>query len=106
MFESLIEFQARSKPKCIARFFGFPQNNSSFTLSNTSTFASVAIPIDRINPAIPGRVRTTGTNLNIANVRTEYIKRAIPASTPSLPYLNIKNKTTSSSPTPAAKKLF
>ena len=40
--------------------------SSSFILSNISTLASTAIPIDKITPATPARVSTIG----LANINT------------------------------------
>jgi hypothetical protein len=42
--------------------------SSSFTLSNMSIFASIAIPIESTNPAIEARVNTTPNCLSIASV--------------------------------------
>jgi len=42
-----------------------PSLNSSLVLSKIRTLASTAIPIERINPAIPDKVKVTGINSNI-----------------------------------------
>ena len=51
--------QARLKPASTASAYGFPEANSSLNLSKISTFASTAIPIERIIPATPARLITT-----------------------------------------------
>ena len=56
IFESKILVNARSKPELIAVNKLLPALNSSFVLSNIKILASTAIPILRINPAIPARV--------------------------------------------------
>ena len=68
MFESRIENQAREKPLETESEIVLPDRNSSLTLSKISTFASTAIPIDIINPAIPAAVKVTGNNLNKASI--------------------------------------
>ena len=66
MFESRIESHARENPSCIESLRDFPLFSSSFILSNIKMFASTAIPIERINPAIPAAVSVTGISLKIA----------------------------------------
>ena len=72
--ESLIESQALLNPNSKACFLDLPHLSSSFILSKIKILASTAIPIERINPAIPGKVRVTGGIKNkpvenIANVK-------------------------------------
>jgi hypothetical protein len=67
MFESLIDSHALEKPSCKASCIDLPFLISSFILSKIKTFASTAIPIERINPAIPAAVRVTGISLNTAS---------------------------------------
>ncbi len=64
--ESRIEDQARSKPAKKASCLGLPQRNSSLILSKIKMLASTAMPMERINPAIPAKVKVTGINLKIA----------------------------------------
>jgi len=68
IFESRIASHARLNPSSTAsrRFSRSP--SSSFRRSKIRTFASTAIPIERINPAIPAAVRVTGTSLNNASI--------------------------------------
>ena len=71
MFESKILVNALSKPRLIAVNNVLPALNSSFVLSKIRMFASTAIPIERIKPAIPANVKVTGINLNIENTINE-----------------------------------
>lgn len=66
--ESRIDDQALLKPVIRASCFGRPQRISSLILSKIKILASTAIPIERINPAIPASVKVTGIILKIANV--------------------------------------
>lgn len=65
---SRIDGQARLNPSSMAEPSGLPRRSSSFVLSKIRTFASTAIPIDRMKPAIPARVSVTGISLNIAKM--------------------------------------
>jgi len=67
-FESLIEVHALLNPSSIAPGRLLPTRSSSFILSKIKIFASTAIPTERINPAIPARVKVTGINLNTARI--------------------------------------
>ena len=55
-FESRIEVQALENPNSTDTFLLFPFLISSRVLSKIKIFASTAIPIERINPAIPAKV--------------------------------------------------
>lgn len=66
-FESRIEGQALKKPSFIACTYSLPPLISSFIRSKINTLASRAIPIDKINPAIPAKLKVTGINLKIAS---------------------------------------
>ena len=55
-FASFIASKALPNPRFMAISRGFPLRSSSFILSEIKIFESTAIPIDRINPAIPGKV--------------------------------------------------
>ena len=68
MFESRIENQAREKPVETASRTVLPERISSLTLSKIRMFASTAIPIEIINPAIPAAVKVTGNNLKRAKI--------------------------------------
>ncbi len=65
-FESRIEFQARLKPASTAAGSDLPMRNSSFIRSKMRMLASTAMPIDSTNPAMPARVRVTGTSRKMA----------------------------------------
>ena len=56
IFPSRIEERALLYPFFLASSTAFPYAISSLILANTRTFASTAIPIERMIPAIPGRV--------------------------------------------------
>ncbi|MBA7704669.1 hypothetical protein ES703_113486 [subsurface metagenome] len=64
---SLMAVQARLKPASIAAPSVLPVLNSSFMRSKISTLASTAIPMDKIKPPMPARVRVTGISLNMAS---------------------------------------
>ena len=67
-FESRIEGHALLNPSSIDCDKLFPDFISSFILAKIKMFASTAIPIERINPPMPAKVKVTGINLNIAKV--------------------------------------
>ena len=58
-FESIIATSARLNPLSIAFLRLLPLLNSSFILSNIIIFASTAMPIESIIPAIPGSDKLT-----------------------------------------------
>ena len=60
IWPSIIEELALWKPLSIDLIRVFPFLSSSLILSKIKTFASTAIPILKINPAIPGNVNVTG----------------------------------------------
>ena len=70
IFESKILVNARSKPAFMAVKRVLPALSSSFVLSKIKIFASTAIPILRIKPAMPASVRVTGIMLKIAKTST------------------------------------
>src|SRR3990167_2674485 len=73
-FEAQIDDQARLNPKSRALTFDLPQRSSSFILSNIKILASTAIPIDKINPAIPAKVKVTGGKINRPVLKKAKIK--------------------------------
>ena len=81
-FESRIELHALLNPSSKDVCKSFPNFNSSFILSKINTFASTAIPTERINPATPANVKVTGIILNNASTITEYISNAKFANAP------------------------
>jgi hypothetical protein len=66
ILESRIEVHALAKPASIAKTRFFPQRISSFIRSNIKMLASTAMPIERINPAIPASVRVIGMSLKMS----------------------------------------
>ena len=111
IFESLIDVHALENPSSIAVAFGFPCLNSSFILSKIKMFASTAIPIERIKPAIPERVRVIPygvieLNLNSPRTKSVYKVKATLAIIPSLPYKTVIKITIIIKPNPPAKRLF
>src|SRR3989344_187442 len=68
MFESRMEGHARLKPSVTAAKISLSFFSSSLVLSKIRIFASTAIPIERINPAIPAAVKVTGINLKIESI--------------------------------------
>ena len=81
---SLIAGHARLKPMFIEDNNVRPALSSSFIRSNIRIFASTAIPIESIVAATPDNSRVIPINLNIANNRVAYIKRASPAINPGM----------------------
>ena len=67
-FESNIAIKPLLKPESIEFLMLFPNLNSSFILSKIITLASTAIPSERINPAIPGKVSVASIKFKQANV--------------------------------------
>jgi len=65
--------------------------SSSLILSNIKILASIAIPIERIKPAIEARVRVIQRTLIIVRIIATYNRRAIEARKPDNLYTNIKN---------------
>ena len=69
-----------------AALIDLPFDISSLILVNIITFESTAIPIERIIPAIPGRVRTAPSAAIAANTTRTYSDSARSAMSPSNPY--------------------
>ena len=63
-FPSRTDGQARLKPSSSEIRKPFPRFNSSLILEKIKILASTAMPIDKIKPAMPAKVRVTGINLN------------------------------------------
>ena len=77
MLLSNIVTNARLKPVLIADLTVLPDAYSSLILSKIITFASTAIPIESMIPAIPGRVSSTqGTSARRSIISTVYIVSA------------------------------
>src|SRR3989344_91765 len=68
--ESRIEDQARLKPASMAAGRFLPSLISSLILEKIKILPSTAMPSDRINPAIPAKVKVTGSNLKIVKTET------------------------------------
>ena len=80
----------------------FPAAISSLIRANTMTFASTAIPIPRIIPAIPGSVRVISNQYTNAITSDVYIPSPTDAANPEIPYITIMKSITSARPIPAA----
>src|ERR1035437_730739 len=111
MFESLIDVQALEKPNSIAVSCDLPCLNSSFILSKIKMLASTAMPIERIKPAIPERVKVipygvTELNLKIARTNKVYKVKAQLAISPSFLYKVVMKITIIIKPKTPAKRLF
>ena len=65
ILESRIEGKALANPNLSEVAKSLPSLNSSFILSKIRILASTAMPIERINPAIPAKVKVTGIILKI-----------------------------------------
>lgn len=67
---SLIEGQLLLNPSIreVEKFFS--SFSSSRMRENIKIFASTAMPIDKINPPIPAKVKVTGISLNKAKIKT------------------------------------
>ena len=83
-FASVITDNAFEKPSSSAKSPLFPDLYSSFILSKIITFASTAIPIERIKPAIPGSVKVILRLLNKLKRILENITKEKTAATPLL----------------------
>ena len=81
-FESRIDGHALLNPSSIDCDKLLPAFISSFILAKIKILASTAMPIERIKPPIPAKVKVTGMSLNTAKVSATYITRAIDASSP------------------------
>lgn len=68
ILESRIESHARENPSFIEVEISLPCLNSSLVLSAIRILASTAIPIERINPAIPAAVSVIGISLNTKSI--------------------------------------
>ena len=67
IFESRIDGQACSNPESMALTNDRPWCNSSLMRAKMRTLASTAMPMERMNPAIPASVSVTGMSLKMAN---------------------------------------
>ncbi len=67
-FESRMAEKARENPWLTTAWVVFPSRDSSFILSNISTFASTAIPMVRTRPAMAERVRVNPNTERIATL--------------------------------------
>jgi hypothetical protein len=80
--ESAMALHARVNPRMTA-VRSFPEAAcSSLIRSKTSTLASTAMPMARMNPAMPGRVRVAPTPSSTAYERSPYARRATAARAP------------------------
>src|SRR3989344_7394898 len=102
MLESRIESQAREKPAVMAWGILLPARISSLIRSKISTFASTAMPMEIMKPAIPAAVRVTGKSLKRVKIMEIKILKAIIAISPGNRYQRIKNNATNKNPIIAA----
>ena len=85
-FESKIVANADLKPLDIEYAIEFPLTlSTSLILSYIKTFASTAIPIVSIKPAIPGNVRVALNTDKSANIKYIARQRAMFAKKPNIP---------------------
>jgi hypothetical protein len=91
-FESQIADHDCLKPIAVASLSFFHFVISTLILSNIRIFASIAIPIDNIKPAIDASVNTIQSVLIIDNTITTYKNKATEATKPHNLYTTIKNK--------------
>ena len=68
IFESRIESQALVNPSLIDVTISLPRRSSSLVRSAMRMLASTAMPIDKINPAMPAAVRVTGISLKMRSI--------------------------------------
>ena len=90
IFESRMESQALLNPSWKASMSPFPFFLSSLLRSKIRTLASTAIPIERMNPAMPAEVKVTGISLKTVRERIMYEPRAITEQRPGKRYQRIR----------------
>ncbi|MDF1682644.1 MAG: hypothetical protein P1U46_02725 [Patescibacteria group bacterium] len=79
IFESHIAVQDFLNHISVAESISLPFFNSSLTLSNISIFASIAIQIESIRPAIEAKVSTIEKIFTINNIAKTYKNKDIDA---------------------------
>ena len=104
-FPSQIAENAFSNPILMADCTVLPVASSSLILAKIITLASTAIPIDRMIPAIPGRVSVISNRFKRITINAVYILNAMLAAIPITQYTASINITTSTKPTAAAFRL-
>jgi len=81
IFESRIEVQARLNPSSIAPPKLLPQFSSSLIRAKIKILASTAMPMDKMKPAMPAKVKVTENNLKIAKnlnqIRNSFLKNIV-----------------------------
>ena len=102
IFPSKIADIAFLNPVSIALATERPAAISSLIRAKIITFASTAIPIERIIPAIPGSVSVISNASNIASIRAVYKRSASDAAIPGIAYMIIRNTITIPRPIAAA----
>ena len=91
-------------PESMADFTSFPMPISSRIRAKMMTFASTAIPMERIIPAIPGRESVISYKERMVIIKREYTPKAKDAARPGIRYITIIKIITMISPTMAALK--
>ena len=84
MLESKIALKAFLKPSSIADLTERPLASSSLIRSKISTLASTAIPIVRMIPAIPGKVKVPCKAASTDKINETLITTAISATRPAV----------------------
>ena len=84
MFPSRIADSALEKPALIADFTLCPRPISSLIRVKMITFASTAIPTERMIPATPGSVSVISNAVSMMSTRPTYRARAMTAATPGI----------------------
>ena len=102
---STIADNAFSYPIFMAAFTDLPAPISSRIRAKIITLASTAIPMDRIIPAIPGKVKVISNSHSANTVNAEYKINARLAVKPGTRYITIIKSITSTRPMAAAFKL-
>ena len=105
MLPSTIADIAFWKPVFNAFFTLLPRDISSRTRAKMMTLASTAMPILRMIPAIPGRVRVTLNAFNIRSTSSVYITSARLEASPGRKYTKIIKMNTMASPIAPAFRL-
>ena len=79
---SLIDGQALLNPSLMAKDTDLSSFISSLILAKIKILASTSIPMDKINPPMPAKVKVMGPNLNKESMMTMYTSKAMEAKIP------------------------
>ena len=103
---SMMADRAFWKPIFMAAFTVFPEAISSRIRAKMITFASTAMPMDRIMPATPGRVRVMSKPYRRSTMSSTYSPRARALARPGTQYTAIMKIMTIAMPIAPASRLF